>query len=78
MRELPIDGRVEGGQPVRGTRLEAYIVTDNLFGIPIQHEGDEDQPLGLTSTLVMSMPHHRFGLIGTGLLRVGVRVAFSC
>src|SRR5687767_2797089 len=28
-------------------------------------------------TLVMSMPHHAWGLVGRGLLRLGVRVALS-
>ena len=42
VRELAIDGHVQGGQPVRGRGLQPDVVADELLRVPVEHHDHVD------------------------------------
>jgi hypothetical protein len=76
LRALAIDRPVQGHQPLLGRASQANLVPHDLFAVPIEPH-DDVPPKPSPRTFVMSMPHHSSGFVGLGLLRIGVRLAFS-
>src|SRR5918996_1845609 len=71
------NGSTDESPAIAEACIEAQRSAHHCLGIPVEHDDDVDPAKALHQYLGHFNPHDSFGPIGLGLLRFGVRLAFS-